>query len=198
MPTTILEAPALTPPSSTKNRRYTADELLEISTDSNHSYELIQGELIIMAPAGAEHGDTALGLGARMRVFADDNDLGAVFAAETGFQLEQKPDTVRAPDVGFVHKNRLPNGKVPRSYFPGAPDLAVEVVSPGDRADEIDDKVKCWLRYGTRLVWLLVPKTRSITVYRIDGTAQVLNLNDTLDGEDVLPGFRFPVNRLFR
>ncbi len=198
MPTTILAAPILTPPSPTENRCYTADELLEISTDSGHRYELIQGELIIMAPAGAEHGDTALGLGARIRVFADDNDLGAVFAAETGFLLEQKPDTVRAPDVGFVRKARLPNGKVPRSYFPGAPDLAVEVVSPGDRADEIDDKVKCWLRYGTRLVWLLVPKTRSITVYRSDGTAQVLNVNDTLDGEDVLPGFRFPVNRLFR
>lgn len=104
-----------------------------------------------MPPAGGEHGNIASNLGARMHIFADDNDLGAIFAAETGFLLERKPDTVRAPDIAFVCKDRLPEGKIPRSYFPAVPDPAVEAVLPGDKADEIDHKenaVTLWHTFG--------------------------------------------------
>jgi len=105
----------------------TADELLEISAKDENRYELIQGKVRVMSPAGDLHGDLAMGLGGWMRVHADQNDLGKVFAAETGFILERNPDTVRAPDTGFVRKERLP-APLTGKYFPGAPDLAMEVV----------------------------------------------------------------------
>jgi Uma2 family endonuclease len=151
-----------------------------------------------MPPAGIEHGKRASRLGARLDSFVEEHDLGVVVAAETGFYLERNPDTVRAPDAAFIRKDRLPEGDLPRGYFPGAPDLAVEVVSPGDRADEVDDKVQTWLRFGAQRVWLLSSRTKSVTVYRPDGSAQVLTSDDLLDGEDVLPGFQVQVSRLFR
>jgi Uma2 family endonuclease len=174
----------------------TADGLLELSVRDDNRYELIDGKVRAMPPAGAEHGYFAMGLGAAMFLFASNNQLGAVFAAETGFILERNPDTVRAPDTGFVRRDRLPvplTGK----YFPGAPDLAVEVVSPNDRADEVQDKVQDWLAHGTQLVLVVEPKSRTVTIFRPDGTANVLQATDTLDGEDVLPGFRFPLSRLW-
>ena len=150
-----------------------------------------------MPPAGFEHGSTALKLGARIQVYVEDNDLGVAFAAETGFYLERNPDTVRAPDAGFVRNENLPDGPLPRSYFHGAPDLAVEVVSPGDRASEVQDKIQEWLSHGTKLVWVVDSKTRTLTVYRADGTAQVLKAGDVLDGEDVMPGFQLAVEKAF-
>lgn len=174
----------------------TADELLEISARDENRYELIAGKVRIMPPAGAEHGHFAMSLGAFMYMYASENRLGLVFAAETGFVLEQNPDTVRAPDTGFVRADRL-TAPLTDKYFPGAPDLAVEVVSPNDRADEVQDKVQEWLSHGTQLVWVIEPKTRTVTVYRPDGTANVLQADDTLDGEDVLPDFQFPLQRLW-
>ncbi|MBX2998377.1 MAG: Uma2 family endonuclease [Caldilineaceae bacterium] len=179
-----------------EDRLYTADELLTISARDDNRYELIHGRLKIMPPAGAEHGDFAMSIGGWMRVYADQNDLGKVFAAETGFVLETNPDLVRAPDTGFVDKTRLAKGLTSK-YFPGAPDLAVEVVSPNDTLSEVQDKIQDWLNHGTRLVWVVDPKTRTVTVYRPDGTANVLKAKDTLDGEDVLPGFAFPLVKLF-
>ncbi len=181
---------------SETERLFTADELLEISARDENRYELIQGKVRMMSPAGGEHGLTAANLNARLFLYVDDNQLGAVFAAETGFLLDTKPDLVRAPDVAYVRSERIRSG-VSNKYFPGAPDLAVEVVSPNDRADEVQDKVQDWLSHGTQLVWVVEPKTRTVTVYRPDGTANVLQANDTLDGEDVLPGFHFPLSRLW-
>ncbi len=177
-------------------RLITADELLEISARDENRYELIQGKVRVMSPAGGEHGSFAMAIGARIHIFVSDHQLGTTFAAETGFVLERNPDTVRAPDVAFVRKQRIPKPMTTR-YFPGAPDLAVEVVSPGDRADEVQDKVQDWLSHGTQLVWVVEPKTRTVTVYRPNGTANVLQATDTLDGEDVLPGFHFPLQRLW-
>jgi Uma2 family endonuclease len=177
-------------------RLYTADELLEISARDDNRYELIQGRLRVMAPAGDEHGFLAAGLNARVYLFAEDNKRGYVFAAETGFLLSRNPDLVRAPDVAFVRSERV-KGNLTGKYFPGAPDLAVEVVSPNDTASEVQDKIQNWLTHGTQLVWVVDPKTRTVTVYRPDGTANVLKAADTLDGEDVLPGFSFPLARLF-
>lgn len=174
----------------------TADELLELSARNNNRYELIRGKVRVMPPAGDEHGYMASSVNARMHIHAEENILGYVFAAETGFLLERNPDLVRAPDVGFVRRERV-KGKLGGKYFPGAPDLAVEVVSPNDRADEVQDKVQDWLSHGTQLVWVVEPKSRTVTVYRPDGTANVLQAAGTLDGEDVLPGFRFPLTRLW-
>lgn len=181
-------------------RLITANELLELSARDENRYELIHGKVRMMSPAGDEHGYMVSSVNARMHIYAEDNILGYVFAAETGFLLERNPDFVRAPDVGFVRGERV-EGKLGGKYFPGAPDLAVEVVSPNDRADEVQDKVQDkvqdWLSHGTQLVWVVEPKTRTATVYRPDGTANVLQADGTLDGEDVLPGFRFPLSRLW-
>ena len=97
--------------------------------------------------------------------------MGVVFAAETGFRLERNPDTVLAPDAGFFAKRRVPEGQLPKEYFPGLPDLAVEVVSPEDRASEAQETVQDWLSFGVALVWIVEPKTRMVTVYRSWSTA---------------------------
>lgn len=178
-------------------RLYTADELLEISARDENRYELLHGRLRIMAPAGDVHGDMAMGVGGWMRVHADQNDLGKVFATETGFILETNPDLVRAPDAAFVKQERLSIGMKGR-YFPAAPDIALEVVSPNDTASDVQDKIQDWLTHGVRLVWVVDPKSRTLTVYRPDGTANVLKPKDTLSGEDVLPGFAYPLAKLFR
>jgi Uma2 family endonuclease len=197
----MITAPSSTIPNeqvdAEHERLYTAEDLLRISADTSHRYELEKGKLTMMSPAGYEHGDLAMALGSRMRIFAEDHQLGRVSAAETGFLLTRDPDTVRAPDIAFVRKDRLPDAKLPQGYFPGAPDLAVEVVSPNDSASRVLDKVQDWLRHGTMLVWVVEPQTQTVTIYRADGSATVLQSDDTLTGEEVLPGFRYELKTLF-
>jgi Uma2 family endonuclease len=180
------------------DRLYTAEELMQLSKRNEHRYELNRGVLKTTPLAGIEHGIHASRLGALLQIFVEEHDLGVVVAAETGFYLERNPDTVRAPDAAFIRKDRLPEDNLPRGYFLGAPDLAAEVVSPGDTADEVNDKVQTWLHFGAQRVWVLSSRTMSVTVYRPDGSAQVLTGDDLLDGEDVLPGFQVQVSRLFR
>ncbi|PKB84045.1 MAG: hypothetical protein BZY88_00830 [SAR202 cluster bacterium Io17-Chloro-G9] len=175
---------------------FTAEELSRLS-ETSHRYELVKGELFEMPPAGARHGDVAMEIGTLLRVFVRANRLGWVFAAETGFILVRNPDTVRAPDASFVAMERLPAGDLPVGFLEVAPDLAVEVVSPGDTAREVEEKVEDWLRAGTRLVWVIYPATHSATVYRALGESEQLSENESLDGGDVLPGFGCTVGDLF-
>ena len=121
--------------------------------------------------------------------------LGVAFAAETGFTLERNPDTVRAPDAGFVHRDRVPS-PLPRGYAEFAPDLAVEVLSPDDRPGEVLAKIGDWLRAGTRLVWIVDPIRRTARVYRADGTESFATIDGSLDGEDVLPGFSLALSAI--
>ncbi len=181
-----------------EDKLYTSEEFLEISRDTSRVYELTKGRLTIMSPAGRNHGKLALRIGARIQVFVDENDLGEAYAAETGFKLETEPDTVLAPDVSFVNKERLPAGEMTAGFLPGPPDLAVEVVSPSERASEVQTKVKAWLTHGTKLVWIVEPTSRTVNVYRADGSAALLDISAMLDGEDVLPGFTMPLESLFR
>ena len=177
-------------------RVYTADELLVLPNRGDNRYALKKGKLTMMSPAGSKHGLIASRIGARLYLFVDENGHGAVFAAETGFKLESDPDTVLAPDAAFVAAERLP-AQLPAGYFPGAPDLAVEVVSPGDRAAELQVKVQAWLHHGTKLVWIVEPKTETVSIYRLDGSVTVLRIGDVLNGEALLPGFQFELNKLF-
>lgn len=174
----------------------TADELLALPDDGQR-HELVRGRLRTMTPAGARHGQIALTLGGILRKHIVDNDLGVVVAAETGFRLESDPDTVRAPDAAFVSQTRIPEGGVPDGFWPGAPDLAGEVVSPGDSSEEVQAKVTDYLAAGTRLVWVVHPKTRTVTEYRSLDEVRVLREEDTLDGADVVPGFSVAVRDLF-
>jgi Uma2 family endonuclease len=174
----------------------TAEELIEFPND-DYKYELVEGELIRMAPTGGEHGVLTISLGYLLYSHVKAQDLGIVCGAETGFVLRRTPDTVRAPDVSFVTKERIPASGVPKTYWPFAPDLAVEVVSPSDRFDEVQTKVAEYLTAGTRLVWVVDPATRTIFVYRSLRDVRALGGEDELNGEDVIPGFRCLVRQVF-
>ncbi len=166
----------------------TADELFQLS-DSSKRYELVEGELVEMAPPGGEHGYIAGRILYRLGAFIEERRLGgAVFAAETGFRIAHNPDTVRAPDAAYVSDLRLAQARV-AGYPDLAPDLVVEVVSPSDTATEIHTRVEGWLLAGTQLVWVFYPASRSVVVYQPDGEARVLHAADTLRGEPLLPGF---------
>ena len=181
---------------STEAKLITAEELLEMP-DDGFRYELINGELKKMSPAGREHGVIAALIVAALVQHVMRNKLGAVYAAETGFKLKTDPDLVRAPDAAFVRRERVAEVGEAAGYFPGAPDLAVEVVNPGDKVSEVEDKVETWLRFGASLVWVVSPRLRTVTVYRSRTSVSILTEGDTLEGGAVVPGFRCPVADLF-
>jgi Uma2 family endonuclease len=165
----------------------TADELLRTRIPDKR-VELVRGVLVVREPAGSMHGRVAMNVGVELGGHAKATRAGQVFAAETGFTLARDPDTVRAPDVAFVTRERLPAPDT-TGYPALAPDLVVEVLSPGDRAGEVLAKVADWLSAGTRLVWVVDPQRRLARVYRQDGTEQIVTADGALEGEDVLPGF---------
>jgi Uma2 family endonuclease len=127
-----------------------------------------------------------------------ENRLGETYAAETGFKLRSNPDTVRAPDIAFIKQERVNEIGEAKGYWPGAPDLAVEVLSPDDRVSEVEEKVSEWLSAGAQMVWVVSPKLRTITVYRSLSDIAVLTEKDALDGRDVVPGFRISLAELFK
>jgi Uma2 family endonuclease len=178
-----------------QEKLYTADEFWE-KYSSSKRIELMQGVPTEMTPAGTAHGAISMWFGHLILVYVEAHDLGLVTAAETGFVLSEDPDTVRAPDIGFIAKDRLTRPTTER-YFPGAPDLAVEVVSPNDKAAEIHGKVIDFLNAGTRLVWVVYPDSKTVMTYKQGAEAHIHDANSTLDGSDVLPGFSLPVRDIF-
>ena len=127
----------------------------------------------------------------------DPRRLGVCAGQDTGFVLATNPDIVRAPDVAFVRQDRIPSGGVRRGYFPGPPDLAIEIRSPGDRPGEMLRKIGDYLDAGTALVWYLDPERRSATVYRQDGSTLTIGEDGVLDGEEVLPGFALSLSDIW-
>ena len=166
---------------STQTRLMTADEFLEMP-DDGLLHELVRGEVVTMSLPGGEHGEIA---GEIFRLIANQvksAKLGKTYAAETGFLIERDPDTVRGPDVAFVRAERLPEITNPEKYVPFAPDLAVEVLSPNDRADEVEEKVQEWLAAGSRAVWTVDPKAKTVTVHRPGAEPVTLTEDQDLDG----------------
>lgn len=174
----------------------TAEELIKLPRGRSR-YELVNGELREMSPAGHNHGRIAARLAGALWQHVEEHGLGEVYAAETGFTLRTNPDTVRAPDVSFVRQERVEEVGDAKGYWPGAPDLAVEVNSPGDTVSEVEEKVEEWLDAGTALVWVVSPKLRAVTVYRSREDITTLTEKDALDGEQIIQGFRYPVAKLF-
>jgi Uma2 family endonuclease len=158
--------------------------------------ELLRGELIMMSPAGSKHGMITLRIGRLLSDHVEPRGLGVVLGAETGFRVATNPDTVLAPDAAFIRKERI-GDNLPDGYFPGAPDLAVEVLSPNDRYSEVLTKVQNWLKAGCASVWVVDPKTQAVMIYRADQTGAILAASDTLTGGELLPGFSTPVAGIF-
>jgi Uma2 family endonuclease len=159
--------------------------------------ELVRGELITMSPAGAEHGSIISNIQLCLALYVSREGVGRVFGAETGFQIAHEPDSVRAPDVAFVTRDRLPS-QPPQGFFPGPPDLAVEVVSPSDRDSEVSAKIQSWLDAGCRVVWMVDPRRKTVHVYQGDSETQVFGLSGTLVGGPLLPGFSLAVADIFK
>jgi Uma2 family endonuclease len=178
-------------------RTFTADDLLRLPDDGYHRYELVEGRLLTMTPAGGEHGLVAGRIHVALGAYVEQARLGVVVSADTGFKLASRPDTVRAPDVAFVGRERIASTGVPKAFWQGAPDLAVEVLSPSDSRSEMQSRIAQYLRLGVKEVWFVEPAARRLTVHRPHEPPRVLSERDTLDSGELLPGFHYPVARLF-
>lgn len=181
---------------TTTSAPMTATELLNLPQDGVR-YELVKGELLQMSPAGSRHGRIANMMTFLLTQFVRQHKLGVVYAAETGFKLQENPDTVRAADAAFVTQKRIPSEGEPEGYWAIAPDLVVEVVSPSDSALLVQAKVTDWLEAGCRLVWVVYPDTRTVTEYRSLKEVQVLTADQSLAGGEALPGFSCAIAEIF-
>lgn len=161
------------------------------------SFELVKGEHRCMTPAGYEHGRIAGNLASLVGQFVKSHALGDILTAEAGFILALDPDTVRAPNLAFVSKDRLPSPEERKGFSQLAPDLVVEVVSPTGRSADVEEKIQDYLKAGVSLLWTVYPDTRTVTEYRSVNLVRVLSCEETLDGHDVLPGFRCRVAAIF-
>jgi Uma2 family endonuclease len=164
----------------------TEEDLLRTPRDGR-KYELVDGQ-IRMSPAGSRHGHVCVNLSARIHAFVADRRLGYVFDSSTGFRLPG--GNVRLPDVAFVARGRFAGEQVPEGFSDVPPDLAIEVLSPDDRSRDVLDKVGEYLQAGVRLVWVIDPRRRTAAVYRSLTDVRQLSSGDSLDGEEVLPGFQ--------
>jgi len=178
---------------STTTRLMTAEELFNLNDDS-HRHELIKGELLTMSPAGDEHGAVTVNLTILLGVYVKENNLGVLRAAETGFKLESNPDTVLAPDIAFIARDRA--GTRSPFYRSGPPDLAVEVLSPSDSKPKVERKTALWLGLGAKAVWNVDPRKRTVEVMRGDGERKLFHVTDELV-DDTVPGFRVAVSEIF-
>ncbi|MDQ3397691.1 MAG: Uma2 family endonuclease [Deinococcota bacterium] len=166
--------------------------------DDGFRYELVRGELIRMTPTGNVHGRVAGKVAISLGSHVQAKGLGEIRIAETGFLLAKDPDTLRVPEVAFISQARLDEVGLSEGYWPGAPDLAVEVISPSDRYSDVADKVAEYLGAGARMVVIINPRKHEVTTYRAAGSVQLLKEGDVLEGDDVVPGWALPVAEMFR
>lgn len=174
-----------------------AEQLFQ-APDSGNRVELVKGVLIVMSPAGSEHGRIASRILVRLGSYVEANDLGETFAAETGFLVEKNPDTVRAPDAAYVSHQKLNEADPTSSYLALAPDLVVEVVSPNDSSSDVEGKAEQWLSAGSQIVLVADPKNETLRVYRSKSEIQVLHSGETFASGEVCKNWQLPVNEVFK
>lgn len=165
--------------------------------DDGYRYELVKGIIRRMPLAGFEHGILSSKIGSNLDKHIKKHQLGYVCSAGTGFKISQDPDTVRSPDAAFIRQAAIDEQGIPKGYWEGAPDLAVEVISSSDTYTEVDEKVDEWLIAGCAMVWVVNPRRETVEVYRSPEDITVLRGDDILDGGDVIEGFQCRVQDLF-
>ena len=185
----VLKSPPLSPEMCAIPTTMTLEEFLEHDIEG---YEYANGELVPMPPPSREHGEISVNVIHYLYSYVYQNKLGRLYTAETTFQVGER---TAKPDVAFVATAQLTGDKTKGFSIP--PDLAIEVVSPSDVQSRVAEKALAYLNAGTRLVWVLEPVTRTVTVYRSEIDIETLTREDTLTGEDVVPGFTCPVSHLF-
>jgi Uma2 family endonuclease len=181
---------------ATPERLWTVEDLYTLP-DDGLKHELEAGVLVSEPLPGFRHGLVMTTVSRLLDTYVRAHRLGVVLTGDSGFVLARRPDTVRGPDVAFIAEARLTAVDDPALAYPGPPDLAVEVLSPGNRQAAIRAKVADYLAAGTRLVWVLDPERETVAVYRTLLAPRLLSSEDDLDGEDVVPSFRTSVAALF-
>jgi Uma2 family endonuclease len=181
--------------STTSTTLITAEEYMQLPR-GQFQHELINGELITMVLPGLPHGRIQVRLLAPLAQFVWENDLGEVYG-ELGFLLSVDPDTILGPDVAFISKQRLQEAGEVKGFWLGPPDIAVEIVSPRDTHLKVRDRTLRWLGYGTKQVWIVNPKDGTVTVHRSPADSKTFSGSDNLEADDILPGFRIPLERIF-
>lgn len=182
--------------STTSTALMTAEELMHLPR-GYYRAELINGEFITMPLPKVPHGRAATRLGGPLVQFVEDHDLGEAYIGDVGYQLTWNPDTVLGPDISFISKQRLKEMGEVEGYGQGPPDLAVEVLSPGDRRGKVNKKISLWLRSGTKQLWIVDPKHRTVVIYRSEVDTTTFSGSDYLESQDLFPGFRLSLDRIF-
>ena len=180
----------------TTTRPMTAEELLDLP-DDGFRYELIRGKLRKRLPAGQNHGRYAMNIGLSLGGYAKANRLGKSYIADTGYILATDPDHVLAPDFAFISNERLNEIGESDGFAQGAPDIAVEVISPNDRYTEVEEKVEDWLNAGCRAVIIVNSRRQTVNLHRSPTDVTTLTKSDTLEISDIVPGWRMPIEAIF-
>jgi Uma2 family endonuclease len=179
----------------TQKKLLTAEEFFQLPGPSDGSQqELVRGEIVTMPPPGGLHGVTCSKTDRRLGAFIDSGPGGTLVCNDTGFITERNPDSVRGPDLSYWTKERLQ--EIPVGYIEMPPDMLVEVLSPSNTSKKIRAKLQEYFKRGVRLVWVIAPEDRTITIYRNADEGRLLHETATVTGEDVLPGFTCKVSEL--
>lgn len=181
---------------ATKHKLLTAEEFFRQYAHKDGRYELVKGKVVEMTPPGGVHGAVVLNIAGPLWNYLRQNPIGKL-VTESGYVLERRPDTVRGPDVSFVTTEHLPATGVPKAFFEGTPDLAVEVVSPSNTPAQVNAKVREYLRSGAQQVWVAYPDERAVVAHHKDGSVQRYEEGDALEGGKLLPGFSLAVREIF-
>lgn len=175
----------------------TAEQFYDGYATRDERFELVDGRVVEMSPVGPLHGDVDSNLHFALKSFLRGHALGRVYL-NTGFILRRNPDLVRGPDEAFVSNERIAANPPPkRGFWPVAPDLALEIISAGDLAEELTEKVGDYLETGVRLIWVVYPRTQQVHVYHPNGDVRIVRGEGTLDGSNVLTGFEVPLGELW-
>jgi Uma2 family endonuclease len=173
----------------------TAEEFEQIQ-DGDHRWELVAGRVIKMSPPGARHGVIAVRLAEFLGYHVRTTGLGFVMG-EAGYRLASNPDTVRGPDLSFVRKDRVPASGIPEGFWPGAPDLVIEILSPDNHPRQVREKTATYFALGSQVVWVVDPRRKQVSVHDVHGDVRIMGIGDTLEGGTLLPGFLCAVDSIF-